>query len=531
MPEPSADLIGAFKNRRVVPWIGAGLSSAVVGTELPGYGELIATVTHASTLRAGLPKEVANRINEHNEAGAFKEAATLLRGNIDPKDFTLIIRDLLRSTTPRPSQHHVMLNLMNFPIFLTTNYDRVLDLIVRPRPEVLTYRDSATLSALLSDRASLFRSGEAPKIFKLNGDLAAPQTIVLGQAEALGLFDPSAPLGRDMEEMIYNVMRDHTLLFMGYSFEDPDYRQLLMKVGDALGSDRRTHYALLPAQELNTVRERELLEKRAGVVFQTFDLDDKPEDGDSYRALWQFLSQIPRQDPTFKPRSGQVARTFYPGSERPSYLKMQDDFERNTDVFRFITPTLTNGFATHEYLEVLAPPTLENFKEVVGPEKWPTWTSDVVKQMKSRASTFAMRLRGGAEARILCSAKRLADEIATGDPTVLARYTYVLDWLDDPNADVELRLYAETEDSVSLTSFASLMCGSWSGSDIAVAYATQATVAAFNTHVFEINTEFSKDMLVIFEREWARALPSKASAEVVRDALKVRALEARGREG
>lgn len=526
VPEPPDALKEAHSENRLLPWIGSGLSSAIVGEDLPDYGDLLHSVMDCAKTRLRRDARVWEGIADLIEARDFKLAAMALRSEIPKNDFTLIIRDLLRSSRPRPSQHHVMLNLLKFPVFLTTNYDRVLDQIVRPRPEVLTYRDADTLMALLSDRNSLFREGEAPKVFKLNGDLAAPPTIVLGQAEKLGLFDKDSVLGGALAELMSCLMSEYSLLFMGYSFDDPDYRRLLIQTGKALNENRREHFALIDSSQIGKVPDRDALEKQAGISFLDFSLDPHNEDGDTYRALWQCLSQIPKVN-DFTPKPGTVSRTFYPGPARPEYLRMQDEFEQHTDVFRFITPTLTNGFATHQYLNAVAPDALQNFETVIEPSEWKDWPDKVIAQMRSRASTFVTRLRAGAEARLLCDAKKLANDIATGSDVVLERYKYVLKWLDDPQADVELRLFNKTEDSVSLTSFASLMCGNWAGSDIAVAYATQATVATFNTHVFEINTEFSKDMLVIFEREWARAMPSVASAEVIRDGLSARGITAK----
>ncbi|MEO0752737.1 MAG: SIR2 family protein [Pseudomonadota bacterium] len=524
VPVPPEDLKTAHAENRLLPWVGSGLSSAIVGEDLPGYGDLILLVMEAAKARLDHPVALWDEIVDLVHAGDFKSAAETLRGMMSKDAFTLIIRDLLRSSRPRPSQHHVMLNLMNFPVFLTTNYDRVLDQIVRPRPEVLTYRDADTLHALLSDRASLFRDGEAPKIFKLNGDLAAPPTIVMGQSDALELFDASKPTGEALTGLFEQIMSEHSILFMGYSFGDPDYRRLLIDTGRNLKAARRSHFALVERNKLDHVPDRAALEEHAGITFMGFDLDFENEDEDVYRGLWQFLSQVPH--PTeFDPAPGKVARTFFPGDARPEYLRLQDEFEQHTDVFRFITPTLTNGFATQHYLNAVVPGSLKHFKGVVEPDKWQDWQDRVLSEMRSRANTFVTRLRAGAEARILCSAKKLSNDIATGSDLVLERYAYVLKWLDDPHADVELRLFTKTEDSVSLTSFASLMCGDWAGSDIAVAYATQATVAEFITHVFEINTEFSKDMLVIFEREWARAMPSVASTEVIRDGLRLRGFD------
>jgi hypothetical protein len=105
--------------------------------------------------------------------------------------------------------------------------------------------------------------------------------------------------------------------------------------------------------------------------------------------------------------------------------------------------------------------------------------------------------------------------LLSGNSAITERYRYVLSLLENADMDVELRFAGQSVESRSLTTYASLIRGNDLTSDIAVAYATQGTTAKFNAHVFEVNTVFATDMLVTFEREWARACPEHEARELL----------------
>ena len=266
---------------------------------------------------------------------------------------------------------------MQFPIYLTTNYDWVLDDIVRPRPKVLSYRDHETLFAIVSNDAQI--PGDSPFIFKLNGDLSTPSSIVLGQSKEIGLYDPETQLGAALRATLKKVMTSHSILFLGYSFEAKGYRRMLMEIGDELGGSCQPHFAILPTTEASNVAERKDLETRANVTFFEFDLlertenpsivnADEEEDFDRHAALWQFLSQIPDRAPDREAAlvPEKVTRSFFRVSRRADYLAMQNTFETKSTGFRFLTPTLTNAIATPEFLKEKTPATLVEFQNKEG---------------------------------------------------------------------------------------------------------------------------------------------------------------------
>ena len=329
-------------------------------------------------------------------------------------------------------------------------------------------------------------------------------------------------------------MSTRTFLFLGYSFDDPDLRDLLIEIGNQLkneyhtnknagsGEEKflRSHFAIVPFSELENMASRDALED-AGIQLIGMDLEPTARDGDEYRALWQFLSQIPEKC-DLDLAAGHMERTFFLTKHRPAYLRTQNRYERDTTSFRFLTSALTNALTTPDYLATKVAQSLDVFKGVNGINDWSVWKREVLAAMKARADTFDLQLKAGAEFRILCEKTKTLFEIGNGDSTTLGRYEYLLELLGRESADVELRLYDKLEDSVSLSSFASLIRPKLGSSDIGVAYATQATTTEFITHIFEMNSVFATEMLVLFEKEWARAQTEEVSRQLIERALDVR---------
>lgn len=487
----------------------------MAGQPLPDYEGLIRDLAQAARREGTLAAPVVAALQPLLAARDYRTAAGMLRRELPGGAFTRLTRAILARTDPRPSQHHVMLNLLGLRLFLTTNYDRILDQILTPQPEILTYRDFATVHTVLDTERG--REGRHPPIvMKLNGDVSAPSTIVLGQAERLGLFDPRSELGAGMRALLRKLMGGYSLLFLGYSFTDPDYRALLIELGEALGDAAQPHYALVPEPEFERIEDRERLRTHANIEVQAFRLQPRAADRDPYRAVWQYLSQIAPATPV-DIAPGARGGSFFLADERPAYLRLQNAFEASAHAFRFITPGLTNALATPAYLEQIVPATLAGFRRSV--TDWERWRDEVCAAMRARMHTLARRIEAGCEFRILCDREAVLADLSSGCAVTRARYRRVVALLEDAALDVQLRFRGESAESASLTSYACLLRGNARTSDIAIAYATQGTTPRYNAHVFEINTAFAGELLATFEREWVRACPARQAREVLRSHL------------
>ncbi|MEM7782488.1 MAG: SIR2 family protein, partial [Planctomycetota bacterium] len=345
-----------------------------------------------------------------------------------------------------------------------------------------------------------------------------PTTIALGKSEEIGMWDHDSDLGQGLLGLFQSLVAKFTILFLGYSFQDPDYRKFLIRVGRMVPQSQ--HFALMQKNEWEKIpsSDQTLLIEEAKIQPIFYKIANS-KSHDAYRCLWQFLSHLPKKvDQPLQIVNGKQAGSFYLAQERQDYLAQQNAFEKRCQGIRYLTEGLTNAIATKEYILKHCGKKLEGFKPIFFkdfcPESeefyeaesdWVLWKYRVLNAMIERTRTLEQRLEDGCEMRILCQKDATLKEIESGDSTVIGRYEKMLRFVDNECYDVEIRLSSGYSVSRSLGSFASMIEGHGKGANIAVAYATQARSVEFTTHFFEVNSRFAEESLTRFESEWVRA--------------------------
>lgn len=143
------------------------------------------------------------------------------------------LRHLLFHGLARPGAVHVAFCRMPFDVVCTTNFDSLLErgyeAVSRPYRVIV---EEEQLSAGIDSETST--------VLKLHGDLDHPHRLVLVERD-YDRFVRANPL---MVTYLTNLLITRTALFIGYSLDDPDFRELLTVVSDRLGGLRRQPYVL-----------------------------------------------------------------------------------------------------------------------------------------------------------------------------------------------------------------------------------------------------------------------------------------------
>lgn len=144
-----------------------------------------------------------------------------------------ILSKLLLINDARPGEAHKAFCQMQFDIVCTTNFDFLLERQYELTPRLCTpLIDEDQLSVNLSD------AGVA--LLKLHGDLHHPTRLIATETD-YDLFLNKYPL---LATFVSNLLITRTAVLIGYSLEDPDFRQLWQIVGERLGRNRRTAYVI-----------------------------------------------------------------------------------------------------------------------------------------------------------------------------------------------------------------------------------------------------------------------------------------------
>jgi len=513
-PMPPPDLIEEIKTQNVVPFIGAGLSIAARMKDketpaMPSYRELLEKLLEISSVNPS----TYNIIRDWLDCGEDDKAASTLREAIRDFDFYRGVRNILQpiDTTVEPSPAHKFLRILDFRRIITTNYDRLLEKFVGPEHEVITTSDLKAFILFSTDYRRKF-------ILKLHGDISRPETIYFGYDNLKKLYrnDDSAST-KQLRRFLEDVFSKNTVLFLGSSLgESEGFVRLLEElVEESHAGPIRTHYALVPFDE----RYEELhksLTRRIGVEFLVYYPDE------AHSQVWEFIASLNTGQKT-APIVGNEWEQCYLASQRADYLERQLAIEKTASAIYYLTPTLTNAIATDVHIREVCCSELRSKLTEPNQEMEQYIDDKVIPAMFARRDNLLERLRGkGIEVRVLFLKDELDKSFTNPSKNTVERYKLLLGLIQSGKLRVRLIPNLTTRQLREYEATYALIFSNEPKPevDIAVAYASQATVNYFEIHMIQINTREVSEKVTKFERFWNSAWDEENSERYILDLIK-----------
>lgn len=228
MVDSKTELIRMLKSRRVIPFIGAGFSTAL---KLPNWEDLL--------------KEISNEIEDDLSfedikkycSNDYLQIAEYYFLKCDEKIGPIrnaISKSLHLDFNPILSPAHVELINLGAPQIYTTNYD---DLIEKTFVKLGLH---CKVVAIPKDIA--LADGSVSQVVKYHGDLRYEDTLVLTESKYYARLDFESPLDLKFRSDILG----RSVLFLGYSFRDLNIRiiwfKLMKMMREIPASDRPASY-------------------------------------------------------------------------------------------------------------------------------------------------------------------------------------------------------------------------------------------------------------------------------------------------
>jgi hypothetical protein len=218
-----SDLAKRIRTGQCTPVIGAGACAGV----LPSGGELA----------AHLMKQFAVPLQGH-ETELSRVAEYISLG--EETDFGLLVDSIRALFSERgypnfeePAEPHGLLAELDLPLYITTNYDDFLSqaLIRKGKKPVIDFPCWAQeLRRKAPPKRQHTPSKEAPLVYHIHGHLSVPESMVLTDSHYLDFL---IRLGQDKQlipPFIQEKLASDTLLFLGYSIRDWNFRVLLRSI-------------------------------------------------------------------------------------------------------------------------------------------------------------------------------------------------------------------------------------------------------------------------------------------------------------
>jgi hypothetical protein len=205
-----------------LPVVGAGMSlnaTTPAGKKMPLWGDLSSELT--SELGDFAPTSVLDGISAYEHE--FGRTRLIER-----------LSEILLISDSQPGNAHKEFCTIPFDIVCTTNFDFLLE-----RQYDLTPR--YVYPVIDEEQLSINAGSAGTVLLKLHGDLRHPGRLIVTEAD-YDAFLANYPL---MATYVSNQLITKTAVFIGYSLEDPDFRQIWHVVSERIGRMRRKAYTIV----------------------------------------------------------------------------------------------------------------------------------------------------------------------------------------------------------------------------------------------------------------------------------------------
>ena len=218
-PKPLLDDLVAG---RWLPVLGAGMS---MNATLPPGAKM--------PLWPDLGTALAGEMTSYSSAGAL-DSISAYQHEYGRAKLIERLTQLLLIKQAEPGDAHRAFCSIPFDIVCTTNFDFLLE---RQYDAIPRY----VYPVIDEEQLSINGAHAGTQLLKLHGDLRHPSRLVVTEEDYDG-FLSRYPL---IATYLANLLITNTAVFIGYSLDDPDFRQIWTIVSDRLGKTRRMAYAIM----------------------------------------------------------------------------------------------------------------------------------------------------------------------------------------------------------------------------------------------------------------------------------------------
>jgi len=208
------EIVADIQSHKCALFVGAGLS---IGAGLPSWMSLIESLLNDL------------KVQSNADFLTIAQAYAYIHGRdaIEKK-----VQSLISIPGRKPTNSHNLLSKLPVDIWITTNYDDLLErTLACPQQNVL-----------IQDEDFVNTDAHKTIVVKLHGDLSQPHTLMLTKNDYFLCYRKN--------EIIWSYMRvllaQRRFVFLGYSLRDPDFSQVQAQLVHHLGPNvMKTSYAVL----------------------------------------------------------------------------------------------------------------------------------------------------------------------------------------------------------------------------------------------------------------------------------------------
>ena len=227
----NADLVSDLARRRVVVFIGAGVSKSAHPNDGSIFEDWEAFLINANKNLSN--QDDKNQIEELIKNKEYLFASELLKIQLSDQWDEILQRSFLKKASTSPL--HKAIVLLRPRIILTTNFDKLIESAWDENTQE-DFRYPKIIRKIDSEIFKLFRDEET-YIIKLHGSIDEPKSLIFDKSS----YQSSAFGNQYYKELLSALLLTHTFLFIGFSMADPAVSGILELYAHNF-SNMRPHY-------------------------------------------------------------------------------------------------------------------------------------------------------------------------------------------------------------------------------------------------------------------------------------------------
>lgn len=264
-------LLKALNNDRCVVLIGSGLSSRLflrLGKRYPNWTELLQMYSEYSFQQDIITHQEQELVGDVISKGNLTIAAQILKDKSNDLEFSTFLESVFNNGNQFDHIHCQIWDLP-FSFVLTTNYDSILEnaYSYKHNKSIPTYTNKllSNVNKSISEHKNF--------LFKLHGSYEQSDTIIFTQNDYKKLYFNSAYI-----DTLKNIFINYSVLFIGFSYNDPDISSIVSSLAHEFNSGSQMHYLLCPNNIYNNL-EKEYFKRKERITIIEYDNTDNSHSG------------------------------------------------------------------------------------------------------------------------------------------------------------------------------------------------------------------------------------------------------------
>jgi hypothetical protein len=241
--EHELPLLNFLREPDAALFIGSGIST---WSGLPNWEHLLGLLIDRCRALGGDIASAEEALKQQELA----TAADFICEQMTASEIARELRPHLHAPNVTPASIHKEIAALGINRFVTTNYDPLLERQMAQRVEPRTYLTVTNRN--LAELADIQKASADNFIFKIHGDIADAESIVLSDTHYRAIFEnPDNPARQALE----TIFLSRPVLFLGYGLRDPDLQFILRTLQGRYRGNGGFFWAILP-DLLGSDRER-----------------------------------------------------------------------------------------------------------------------------------------------------------------------------------------------------------------------------------------------------------------------------------